>query len=62
MTTQVERTKLEQRLIDAIVILMDSLTPEERLEVMYQFCTECGAKQPDEKEEYAMRCQCWNDE
>jgi len=62
MNKPIEQMQLGQPLIAEIVILMESLTAEERLKVMYEFCAECGVRQPNENEEYAMRCQCWNDE
>lgn len=37
-----------------LILLMAPLTDEQRYEVMSNFCTHCGSKNPN--------CQCWNDE
>lgn len=47
-----ELTDWQQQLI----IMLDNLTVEERLEILHKFCWHCGDYTP---EDY---CQCWNDE
>lgn len=33
---------------------LDNLTNDERMEIFYHYCRDCGSKNPS--------CQCWNDE
>jgi len=33
------------------------LTKDERLDILYQFCSHCGRYEEDD-----IKCQCWNDE
>lgn len=40
-----------------VILLMVTLSEEQRREVMRFFCGDCGIVQPDGR-----ACQCWNDE
>ncbi len=42
----------------AISELLEQMTDKERMEAFYDYCSECGRKQPNS----FPRCQCWNDE
>ena len=50
---------LAEKKIKKIIEKMKELTDEERMEIIYKFCTHCGCIQ---HEETWRRCQCWNDE
>lgn len=40
--------------VKEMAIVLNELTPEERLDVFSCFCNVCGENDPD--------CQCWNDD
>ena len=41
-------------MVASVLSPMDTLTDDERLQVMARYCRDCGSEDP--------RCQCWNDE
>lgn len=50
-----DETKLyNEKIISEVKLILDSLTDEQRLDIILNYCTHCGSTNPD--------CQCWNDE
>lgn len=49
----------DKRLIITLILLLDTLTNDQRIEVFSKFCVHCGIRQPND---VMQKCQCWNDE